>query len=75
MNLFNLSETAMCSGFSPSSSRRSSTDAANRTVQSDDMEYISTDDAPRDKTIELMYSSIGLGSYAGNYYNNLIHVI
>ncbi|CAO3653920.1 unnamed protein product [Mucor fragilis] len=58
------SNSSMCSGFSPSSSRRSSTDAANRTVQSDDMEYISTDDAPRDKTIELMYSSIGLGSYA-----------
>ncbi|KAL9547351.1 hypothetical protein MBANPS3_006210 [Mucor bainieri] len=55
------------------SSRRSSVDAAanSRTVQSDDIEYTSTDSVPRDKTIELMYSSIGLASYAGNY---IIHL-
>ncbi|KAG2189976.1 hypothetical protein INT46_008976 [Mucor plumbeus] len=49
----------------PSSpSRRASTDLINRTIKSDDIEYTSTDNPPRDKTIELMYSSIGLGSYA-----------
>ncbi|KAK4515061.1 uncharacterized protein ATC70_002671 [Mucor velutinosus] len=58
------SNSSIASAISISSFRRSSVDAANRNVQSDDIEYTSTHNAPRDKTIELMYSSIGLGSYA-----------
>ncbi|KAG2225927.1 hypothetical protein INT45_006623 [Circinella minor] len=35
-----------------------------RTVKSDDVKFDSTGSGPRDKTIELMYSAVGLGSYA-----------
>ncbi|CDH51613.1 transcription elongation factor [Lichtheimia corymbifera JMRC:FSU:9682] len=35
-----------------------------RTIKSDDVKYQSTGNGPRDKTIELMYSAVALGSYA-----------
>ncbi|KAI9029657.1 transcription elongation factor S-II [Phycomyces nitens] len=35
-----------------------------RTVKTDDVSFSSTGNTPRDKTIELMYSAVGLGSYA-----------
>lgn len=38
-----------------------------RTIKSDDVKYQSTGNGPRDKTIELMYSAVALGSYAGEY--------
>lgn len=43
------------------------TEIVQRTVKSDEIEFESTGQVPRDKTIELMYASIGLGSYAGKY--------
>lgn len=42
-----------------------SIDLTQRTVKSDDVEFESTGSGPRDKTIELMYASVGLGSFAG----------
>lgn len=41
------------------------TEIVQRTVKSDEVKFESTGQGPRDKTIELMYASIGLGSYAG----------
>ncbi|KAI9249425.1 transcription elongation factor S-II [Phascolomyces articulosus] len=35
-----------------------------RTVKSDEIDFDSTGSGPRDKTIELMYSAVALGSYA-----------
>lgn len=36
-----------------------------RTVKSDEMRVKPTGNTPRDKTIEMMYSAIGLGSFVG----------
>jgi transcription elongation factor S-II len=47
-----------------------SIDLTQRNVKSDDVEFESTGNGPRDKTIELMYASVGLGSFAGK--NNAI---
>lgn len=41
------------------------TETVKRTVKSDEVDFESTGQGPRDKTIELMYASIGLGSFAG----------
>lgn len=37
-----------------------------RTVKTDEVSFKSTGNVPRNKTIELMYASIGFGSGAGN---------
>ncbi|CAO3655863.1 unnamed protein product [Mucor hiemalis] len=42
------------------------TETVKRTVKSDEVDFESTGQGPRDKTIELMYASIGLGSFAAS---------
>lgn len=57
---------------SPSSSQASSPKTPSsmegppRTVKTDEVSFKSTGNVPRNKTIELMYASIGYGSGAGN---------
>lgn len=46
------------------------TETVKRTVKSDEVDFESTGQGPRDKTIELMYASIGLGSFAGRCYSD-----
>ncbi|KAI9323125.1 transcription factor S-II, central domain-containing protein [Dichotomocladium elegans] len=48
----------------PSPKTPTSESNTQRTVKGDDVKFDSTGNGPRDKTIELMYSAVGLGSYA-----------
>ncbi|KAI8144239.1 transcription elongation factor S-II [Fennellomyces sp. T-0311] len=49
----------------PTSSPKTPTEAATpRTFKTDEVQIESTGSGPRDKTIELMYGAVGLGSYA-----------
>ncbi|KAF7728218.1 RNA polymerase II elongation factor [Apophysomyces ossiformis] len=49
----------------PSSPKTPTETGPPRTVKTDEVTFKSTGNTPRDKTIELMYSAVGLGSYAG----------
>lgn len=49
-----------------SSPKTPTIDGPPRTVKSDEVEFKTTGNVARNKTIELMYSSVGFGSGAGN---------
>lgn len=57
-----------CKASPPPLARKESTSSepsTPRTIKSDEVTFDSTGNGPRDKTIELLYSAVALGSYAG----------
>jgi hypothetical protein len=45
-----------------------------RTIKSDEMVFSTTGNTPRDKTIELMYNSLALGSFAGTVCQGNVYI-